>query len=209
MAEIDYVQILLGFLGGSGLVGVVVTYIQLREERKERARDRLIGLVMTSEMGRFLGSLGNHSNRLYDGLELARKLPEPSALWKPEDYRTLAELGRWQKEMSQVRRTLITRFHTISDNGDFLLTPTQWRSKTVECFDCWGRFSECMRDMLTLHLPEKKRKTEKRGAQTLPTDEDLHDALRKAETALDEAESAAQALDFEVRKSLGLTILEE
>jgi hypothetical protein len=66
-----------------------------------------------------------------------------------------------------------------------------------------------MRDILRLYVPEKKRKSEKRGAQTLPTDEDLHDALRKAEITLDEAENAAQALNFEVRKSLGLTILEE
>ena len=209
MAEIDYVQILLAFLGGSGFTGLAVTYVQLREERKEKARDRFGDLVMTSEMRCFLGSMGSHADKLYDGLELLEKLPAPNALGEPEDIETLTEFRKWQKDMTQERKTLLKRFHTISENGDFLLTPTGWRTKSGECFNRWRQFSECTRDVLGLYLPEEKRKSKERGTQKLPTDEDLQNALRKAEAAWDEAKSAAQALDIDVRKTLGLTILEE
>jgi len=54
MPEIDYVQLALAFLGGSGVTGLVLAYWQTREERNERARSAFRELILTPEFRRML-----------------------------------------------------------------------------------------------------------------------------------------------------------
>ena len=208
MAEIDYVQILLGFLGGSGLVGLVLTYLQLREERREKARERLSGLVMTSELRRYLGSLGAQVDTLPEGLRLAKRLFVARLDQNRSEQRArVKELLHWAKEHLRRMKKTESRFSKIVDNGDFFLTPTEWRRNADKFIRSFGDYIACCIDIYHLGMrlyPSKEQET-----PNLPSPEELRKALHKAETALSNAKAAAHALDFDVRKTLGLTILEE
>jgi hypothetical protein len=54
---IDYLQLVLVLLGGSGLAGWFLTYLQFREERREQGRLQFRELVMTNDFVAFLGCL--------------------------------------------------------------------------------------------------------------------------------------------------------
>jgi len=54
MVEIDYLQLALAFLGGSGVTGLVLAYWQTLEERNERARTAFRELILTPEFLRML-----------------------------------------------------------------------------------------------------------------------------------------------------------
>lgn len=208
MAEIDYVQILLGFLGGSGLVGLVLTYFQLREERKEKARERLSGLVMTSELRRYLGSVGTQAGLLPEGLRLAKGLLVTRLDQnRSEQLARIKELLHWARiNLQRVKKTE-SRFLKIVDNGDFFLTPDGWRRNA-------DKFNRSYEDYVArcvdiYHIGRKLSPSKGQETPNLPAPEELREALHKAETALSNAKAAAHALDFDVRKTLGLTILEE
>jgi hypothetical protein len=57
--EIDWSQILLGFVTGGGFVGLVTTYYQLRQERIERARARFREIVLTKDFLELLGHISH------------------------------------------------------------------------------------------------------------------------------------------------------
>jgi hypothetical protein len=210
MAEIDYVQILLGFLGGSGLVGLILTYFQMREERKEKARERLSNLVMTSELRRFLGSLGAQMDTLPEGLELVKKLLVAQADQKRSDeVARIKELLEWAREKLQSLKKARSRYLRIIDNGDFFLTPTEWRRDADKFMCSVADYIDRCKDIYHIGKRLGLLDAEQRAEPNLPIAEELQGALHRAEIALSNTKSLALALDLDVRRTLGLTILEK
>jgi hypothetical protein len=131
MADIDYVQILLGFLGGSGLVGLVVTYLQFREERKERARDRFSGLVMTQRLRLVFGTLALLFININRSMTLLRELTAPEMLMEvtkdPRNTtvfrRKAKEARKWAGKTRLLSSKLLSRLSAATENGDLSLIP--------------------------------------------------------------------------------------
>ena len=72
---IDLVQIFTLVVGGSGIVGWLLTYLQLSEQRKEEARAHLRQIVLTPEFFHFLGTLDFVTLRL-DSLKKSKDFAE-------------------------------------------------------------------------------------------------------------------------------------
>lgn len=99
LSSIDYSQtiILLAslVLGGSGIAGWIMTYIQLRHETKERALQQFRELVLTKDFLEFLGMLRRHAELMAKGESLARsreQILNDKSLTPEEKTRRIKEL---------------------------------------------------------------------------------------------------------------------
>ena len=109
LSSIDYSQLILLaslVLGSSGIVGWILTYIQLRRETKERALQQFRELVLTPDFLEYLGLLRRAVEVTAKGESLAR---DREQILKDESL-TAEEIARRVEESDNIRGYSVAQF---------------------------------------------------------------------------------------------------
>jgi hypothetical protein len=134
MPEIDYIQILLGFIGGSGLMGLIVSYMELSQERKQRAREQFRELVLTSDFRNLLRSIQMTLYLLRAVVKQERGGRANVVIG--DKVRQLKGPEDWKPELEELTRHVLEINNKFQMTGSILFIPDPLREKIHSAIGC-------------------------------------------------------------------------
>jgi hypothetical protein len=149
LSSIDYSQLIILLaslvLGSSGIVGWILTYVQLRRETRERALQHFRELVLTPDFLGYLGALRNVAmaaakanlrakaqERIMNDASLSQEERFKRLKKMDEQYPTLTELTNL---MEQARKAWVKRDEKITSTGVLSLMPDKIERQIKECLE--------------------------------------------------------------------------
>jgi hypothetical protein len=137
--DIDYLQLFLVLLGGSGLAGWLLTYLQFREERQERVRLHFRELVMTKDFLALLGCL--HSLLvIMNAVADLEKGSKPTMLVKDTQGQSslvqIEHVDDLRPEFESWLRNLSVGHDTLMRSGVLFLLPDRINLQIIAALQC-------------------------------------------------------------------------
>ena len=128
MAEIDYVQLALAFLGGSGVTGLVVTYLETREKRREQARATFRELILTPDFRKLL-AVFQMVCILYDAQD-EFKSQGAALVFVKESIEKITDQSQLDSLFADAQKEFLRTNRNVIDSGVPLMIPEGMR-KTI------------------------------------------------------------------------------
>jgi len=128
MAEIDYVQLALAFLGGSGVTGLVVTYLETREKRREQARATFRELILTPDFRKLL-AVFQMVRILYDAQD-EFKSQGAALVFVKESIEKITDQSQLDSLFADAQKEFLRTNRNVIDSGVPLMIPEGMR-KTI------------------------------------------------------------------------------
>jgi hypothetical protein len=149
MDGIDYGQLSIVFisivLGSSGIVGWILTYLQLRRETRERALQHFRELVLTPDFLAYLGALRNVAVAAANANLHARtqeQIMHDASLSEEERFKKLKKmdeqgptLTELTNLMERARKVWVRRNEKITSTGAVSLLPNRIQRQIRECLE--------------------------------------------------------------------------
>ena len=149
MTEIDYIQLALVFLGGSGLTGLLVTCWQTWEERRRQARAAFRELILTPDFRKLL-AVFQMVGTLYDAQDEFKSQGQALVFVK-ESIVKITDQSQLDSLLADAQKEFLRIDRNVIDSGVPLMIPERMRKTILAIHKALGKMdARSTRDQIRL-----------------------------------------------------------